>query len=443
MKRVPFSSYCTKCHSGGQVLILLVLLLLYSGAVSLSQANTVVKRVSFADRSDGQGIVVRVHTDEPVNAYSEPRVIKGERIEMILFNAELDKSYAYEKPKGPIANFTVEHRNGHLIFNFDIESNYNVDAAAYRDGETSDLLLGLTFAALQFADRQPAPAIEVNGAGGWTRPSERKESPQVSEEQNANIPYSGKPLNFIPSDGKVDPALLLDTVVIDAGHGGHDSGAMAHGVKEKDVNLNVAMLLGHYLETRLGMNVIYTRENDTFVELHERGNIANRSGAKLFISIHANASEYNKNARGTEVYLLGMHRTEDALEIIERENSVIDLEDNQEIYDDFYHNSIVKTMALSANMRLSEKLAIEVDRQFKERAQRPNRGVKQAGFIVLWAASMPSILVELGYLTNRWEAAYLNSDSGQDYLASAIFRAVRDFKLEYERNAKLMASKSE
>ena len=442
MKRVPFSSYCTSCQPGGQALILF-LLVLFTGLAPLSYANTVVKRVSFADRSDGQGIVVRVHTDEPVNAYSEPRVIRGERIEMILFNAELDVSYAYEKPRGPISNFTVEHRNGHLILNFDIDANYNVDAAAYRDGQTSDLLLGLTFAALQQASRRPAPAIEVNGASGWTRPATKEVQASETADHATSQSSTGKPLNFIPSDGKLDPSLLLDTVVIDAGHGGHDSGAVAHGVKEKDVNLNVALLLGHYLETRLGMNVIFTREDDSFVELHERGNIANRAGAKLFISIHSNASAHNKNARGTETYFLGMHRTEDAMEIIERENSVIDLEENQEIYDDFYHNSIVRTMALSANMRLSEKLAMKVEHQFRDRAQRPSRGVKQAGFIVLWAASMPSILVELGYLTNRWEAAYLNSESGQDYLASAIFRAVRDFKVEYERNAKLMASKSE
>ena len=442
MKRVPFSSYCTRFQPGGQTLIFLFLFL-FAGLAPLSFANTVVKRVSFADRSDGQGIVVRLHTDEPINAYSEPRVIKGERIEMILFNAELDASYAYEKPRGPISNFTVEHRNGHLIFNFDIEKDYNVDAAAYRDGETSDLLLGLTFAALQHANRRPAPAIEVNGASGWTRPSEKVDTPSTVADQSARTSNHEQPLNFIPSDGKLDPSLLLDTVVIDAGHGGHDSGAVANGVKEKDVNLNVALLVGHYLETRLGMKVIYTREDDSFVELHERGNIANRAGAKLFISIHSNASAHNKNARGTETYFLGMHRTDDAMEIIERENSVIDLEDNQEVYSDFYHNSIVRTMALSANMRQSEKLAMKVEEQFRDRAQRTSRGVKQAGFIVLWAASMPSILVELGYLTNRWEAAYLNSESGQDYLASAIFRAVRDFKADYERNAKLMASKSE
>jgi N-acetylmuramoyl-L-alanine amidase len=112
---------------------------------------------------------------------------------------------------------------------------------------------------------------------------------------------------------------------------------------------------------------------------------------------------------------------------------VVQLEANPDKYDDFYQNNILRTLALSANLKMSERLAASIENQFEERARRNSRGVKQAGLIVLWAASMPAVLVELGYLTNRFEAAYLNSEQGQDYLASAIFRAVRDFKLEYEK----------
>ena len=233
----------------------------------------------------------------------------------------------------------------------------------------------------------------------------------------------------------------LDTVVIDAGHGGHDPGAVANGVKEKDVNLAVALQLGQYLERFLKVNVIYTRTTDEFVELQERGHIANQAGAKLFISIHANSAPYSSRVTGTETYILGLHRSEKAREVMERENEVIGLESNPEQYDAFFRNSIIQTLALSANMRMSEKLASEIENQFAERARRHSRGVKQAGLIVLWAASMPAVLVELGYLTNRFEAAYLNSPQGQDYLASAIFRAVRDFKHEYEKGLNLSAAK--
>lgn len=225
----------------------------------------------------------------------------------------------------------------------------------------------------------------------------------------------------------------LDKIVIDAGHGGKDPGATANGLREKDLVLKVAKKLGGYIEENLGIEVVYTRTTDRFIELEERGHIANEAGAKLFISLHINAAAA-RSARGTETFFLGPHKTEAARKVMERENSVIRYEDNPEDYADYDEQALVRqTLAQSAYMRQSEQLASLIQNQFANRVHRRSRGVHQAGFYVLWSASMPAVLVELGFLTNRSEARYLNSERGQTYLASAIFRAVRDYKEKYEK----------
>lgn len=432
------------------------------------QAQTEIRRVSFASRSDGQGIVIRLHAKAPLNAYSEPRFDDNNQIEVILFNAKLAASYKSDSPYEPVVDFDVSERNGHLVFKFSLEDTISVQTAAYPDQGTNDLLVGVTLVgdqsrvpvalASDSADRgkkMPATSVKKVAAKPIVAPeADSKEvttntlksqaiAKTVAKESDVrdvkaveSLPISSVALT---TEEKAEK-WTLDTVVIDAGHGGHDSGAVAHGVKEKDVNLSVALMLGSYLERILKVNVVYTRTNDSFVELQERGHIANEAGAKLFISIHANSAPYSSKVTGTETYILGLHRTEKAKDVMERENAVVSMEANPDQYNAFYQNSILRTLALSANLRMSEKLAGEIESQFANRANRQSRGVKQAGLIVLWAASMPAVLVELGYLTNRFEAAYLNSKQGQDYLASAIFRAVRDFKQEYEKGLNLPAA---
>ena len=161
--------------------------------------------------------------------------------------------------------------------------------------------------------------------------------------------------------------------------------------------------------------------------------MANEAGAKLFISLHVNAARAHA-AHGTETYFLGPSKSEAAEKVMERENSVIKYEDNTQKYEDYDEQALVRqTLTQSAYMRQSEKLASLVQNQFEERVGRDNRGVHQAGFYVLWSASMPSVLVEMGFLTNPREARFLKSDKGQTYLASAIFRAVRAYKKDYEK----------
>lgn len=221
-----------------------------------------------------------------------------------------------------------------------------------------------------------------------------------------------------------DEAWTFDTVVLDAGHGGHDVGATANGIREKDVTLGVVRRLGPLLET-LGVRVVYTRTTDVFIPLRERGRMANAAGGKLFVSVHVNATATGARARGTETYLLGLHKTDAAESVMRRENSVVRLEDDAHAYAS-YDVADLAAMALagSAFQTTSERLAAAVQDRFRAQG-RVSRGVRQAGFYVLWSASMPAVLVETGFVNDPAEAAYLGSASGQDEVARAIFEAVR------------------
>ena len=227
-------------------------------------------------------------------------------------------------------------------------------------------------------------------------------------------------------------------IVIDAGHGGHDPGTHGEFSNEKDIALKIAQKAGGYIEQYIeGVEVIYTRDNDTFVQLEGRAQIANNNGADLFISIHCNAFPWNPNVYGTETYVMGLHKTEDNLAVAKRENSVIFLEENyEETYGDFDPKSedahILFSLYQTAYQQSSLNLASKIENQFSKRAGRRSRGVKQAGFWVLFRTSMPSVLVETGYLTNPKEEKDLNNNLKQDYIASGIYRAVREYKEEMD-----------
>ncbi len=228
-------------------------------------------------------------------------------------------------------------------------------------------------------------------------------------------------------------------VVIDAGHGGKDSGARGNMSMEKDIVLDISKQVGHYITEHLdNVKVIYTRKDDTFIELYKRAKIANENKADLFVSIHANASP-SRRPFGTETFVMGLHKTESNLEVAQKENAVITLEEDYteryEGYDPHSAESYI-IFSLMQNTFLEQSLlaADLIQTEFRERAQRKDRGVKQAGFLVLWNTSMPSVLVETGFISNSKEEAYLNSEQGKDYLASAIFRAIRAFLEELEKS---------
>lgn len=238
--------------------------------------------------------------------------------------------------------------------------------------------------------------------------------------------------------------LRINTVVIDAGHGGKDPGTSGVYSKEKDIALKIALELGKTIQKHLkDVKVIYTRTSDKFIELEQRAQIANKNGADLFISIHCNSLPRNtpekkkQSIYGTETYIMGMHTSEANFDVAKRENAVILMEEgNKEVYEDFDPNSpesyILFSLYQSAYLENSLRLADKIEHQFEERVRRKSRGVRQAGFWVLYRTSMPSVLVETGYLSNNKEEKYLSDAYGQTLIASGLFRAFRDYKNEIE-----------
>jgi len=221
-------------------------------------------------------------------------------------------------------------------------------------------------------------------------------------------------------------------IVIDAGHGGKDPGAIGSKSREKDITLAIALKTGEYLEQNLkNVTVIYTRKDDSTVDLTERPKIANRNNADLFISIHANWWK-DKNIMGAETYIMGHAKDQANLEVAMKENEVIFLEDDYSTkYEGFDPKSpesyIMFTLMQKVYQEQSTNLASKIQTQFRERVSRNDRDVKQAGFWVLYTTTMPSVLVETGFITNPAEEKFLISKQGQDYIASAIFRACRDY----------------
>ncbi len=229
------------------------------------------------------------------------------------------------------------------------------------------------------------------------------------------------------------------TVVLDAGHGGHDPGALGKITTESKITLGMALELGRILKEHLpDVNVIYTRKTDKFVELYKRGDIANEANADLFISIHCNASS-NKNVRGAESFVVGLHVEDKTLnEVVHAENSVIEKEQN---FEENYANLNVDSPELmirvqnlmAAHLNNSITFAEKIQSQFETRVGRHNRGIKQAGFVVLWKTNMPSILIESGFISNVEEEKYLMSKRGQELMASGIYRAIKAYKAELGR----------
>lgn len=227
-------------------------------------------------------------------------------------------------------------------------------------------------------------------------------------------------------------------VVIDAGHGGHDPGAIGKISKEKSINLNVALKLGNLIKKNCNdVNVVYTRSKDVFIPLDRRAEIANNAKADLFISIHTNALAKNRTAKGASTWTLGLAKSDANLEVAKRENSVILYEsDYQTRYAGFNPNSaesyIIFEFMQDKYMEQSVHLASLVQKQFRHTCRRIDRGVHQAGFLVLKASAMPSVLIELGFISTPEEERYLNSEDGANTMARGIYHAFLNYKREHE-----------
>ncbi|MBU2945634.1 N-acetylmuramoyl-L-alanine amidase [Zobellia uliginosa] len=227
------------------------------------------------------------------------------------------------------------------------------------------------------------------------------------------------------------------TVVLDAGHGGHDPGNMGNGYLEKKIALNIVLKTGALLEKNPDIKVIYTRDDDTFVDLYERGQIANKANADLFVSVHCDS--HTSNAHGAGTFVLGLHANKQNFEIAKKENSVIYLEDNYKSkyagYDINSPESVIGlTIMQEEFLDQSIALAKAIQDNFSNKLKRTDRKVKQAGFIVLHQTVMPSVLVETGFLTNKDEGAYLNSKKGQNDMATSIADAILTYKKSVRAN---------
>jgi N-acetylmuramoyl-L-alanine amidase len=238
--------------------------------------------------------------------------------------------------------------------------------------------------------------------------------------------------------GKKHPTPKLDVIVIDPGHGGKDAGAIGPGgYYEKQATLGIGLKLGKLIEKELdGVKVVFTRKDDRFIELYKRGQIANKYKGKLFISIHCNSTPQKPSkATGFETYILRPGKTDAAIKVAARENAVVKLESDKERYAGLSDiDFILTSMSRSQDVRYSEKFAALVQQELDKQLDIKNKGVSQAGFLVLVGASMPNVLIETGFISNPTEEELLKSSAGQLSYARGILEAIKKYKAVYERS---------
>lgn len=250
--------------------------------------------------------------------------------------------------------------------------------------------------------------------------------------------FPALPLSWLSGQNLKDANYQIKTIVIDAGHGGRDRGCSGRYSREKDINLSICKQLGQRISaTYPNLRVVYTRQKDLFVPLHRRAAIANRNKADLFISIHCNAIPNARYVRGSETYVMGLHTADENLDVVKRENDAILLEEdyrkNYEGLDpDSPEGHIILSSYQNAYLEQSILLAEKIEHEFRQKTQRRSYGVKQAGFLVLRQTAMPSVLVELGYLTNAKDEAFLRSQAGQTTVVQSLFAAFQSYKRDME-----------
>lgn len=403
------------------IALLLSLATLFNPDQTLAQ--TALDRISLTERSDGKGYVLRFHLAEAADSFkvSHPA---PDLVQMMIYSDELNP-INFTEPDNDKVIKNITYHNNQAGFGIDIllQEDQFFSIQSYPDRNNSHLLISLE------------------------RTSEQIVKNHVTNQEFIFWPdYQLTETLFDLSFSGMDDALLnlrngngINVIVLDPGHGGKDPGAVNRrlGIYEKDITLAVSLKVGEYINTYMpDVKVVYTRDDDRFIDLSDRGPIASRANGDLFISIHANSVANNTTAQGAEVYILGLARTEAALASMKRENSAANLGDRGEVLELTEDQLLIYELANAGNLAISERLASMIENQFSSRAQRRSRGVKQAGFQVLWDLPMPSVLIELGFITNPNEAQYMSSEYGQAILASAIFRAIRDFKEELEKSSR-------
>jgi len=404
--------------------------------LSLS-AQQALSEISLSERSDGKGFVFRIQMDHEADSFKVFQPSAG-LIQFMVYEQQIDTA-AITMPnlQPPFDALSLHPIPNGLGFDLYLQDSNFFIADIYPDRNSPDVLLALTNASKQDVEVLTSQMEPI----AWQKLVLPEDFLPDSSVDTVGVSISEE----IRDDSyyQIKDKLQFDRIVIDAGHGGRDPGAIGYrGVQEKTIVLNVAKKLGGYLKKYIPeIEVIYTRNDDSFVGLIQRGTIANHAEGDLFVSLHCNSAG-NHRARGTEVYFLGLHRSESAFEVMKKENSVVRLEDGTDNSKTLSEEDLVLyELANSGYMATSQDLAVRVEEQFDERAQRRSRGVKQAGFMVLYHASMPAILVELGFITNPSEQRFLTSDYGQSIMASAIFRAIRNYKEDYDKRMNMSSTK--
>jgi len=418
--------YNRKWYGQLTLLVMLSWLLVLSALSPLKAQTNALDRITTAKRSDGKGQVVRFQLSQPVDSFRvyQPDV---DLIQMTLYGQHIDttgiavpdSSTAFDE----ISFYQVPDGVGVDIY---IPKDKYYKGRAYPDANSDDILLGLTKTnkkELEYLTKDLDPII-------WSKFTVSPESMLVGKNND-----DSELTNPGSSYTEVKNKMKFDVVVLDPGHGGHDPGSIGYkGVKEKNVVLQIAKKVGGYIHKYMpGVKVVYTRKTDKFVPLEERGSIANRNEGDLFVSIHCNSSN-SRQPYGSEVYFLGLERSKTALGVMKRENKVVRSDNEIEQKKLSQEELLVYELANSGYIANSEHIAGMIEHQLDDRARRRSRGVKQARFVVLYHASMPAVLVETGFISNPSEARYLTSDYGQSIIASAIFRAIRNYKEDYEKS---------
>lgn len=422
--------------------------------------RSVITRLSMDFRSGENTCTIRIHTAGGQPLFSEPTPRGTMETTLIFYDSAFSEGFSQADAAGPVMAYNIGVMEGDIVLRVSFISE-SVVTYIFRDSTSNDILIRFTETSVKpvvpqspgFVRSSTDDSFKASSGtipptptdSGVAKPvlsfreallsatrqlSRNKGSQSTGFNTNTSQQAVSKPTKSLKSAERWH----LDTIVLDAGHGGWDEGAVSRaGLKEKDLSLSLAKILGRMVEKELGIHVDYTRTSDVFIPLAERGRIANSSGGKLFISIHANQSRA-RSARGTETYFLGIHRSDSARVVMERENKVVEFENDADTYLLMNADKLVtKRLTQSAYLKQSEKLAALIQTQFTDHAGRKNRGVKQAGFYVLFGASMPSVLVELGFLSNNREADYLRTREGQVQMARAIFQAISLFKDDYEK----------
>lgn len=412
-----------------------------ASAESSFNNDIALERISTATRSDGLGYVLRFHFTVAPDSF---KVVQSsaELVQIAFYSQGIPHVTDQISYHGAVA--ALEHTNLTNGLGVDITLNPETyyRAQAYMDQNRRHVLLGLTEVSnreINILTDGIEPVMWNNTIANADDEFIEADATLSDSELEELLAVNGD--EIWPDSGPLSPAeinrsaITFDTIILDAGHGGRDPGSIgAGGSFEKDIALAVTKKVGEYLNQYLpDLRVEYTRTDDTFIGLAERGRIANRKNGNLFVSIHTNAHT-GRQANGAEFYFLGQGRSASALEVMRRENSVVRFEqETDEIEELTQQQLMIYELQNAGNLAMSQHFAELLNHQFSQRAQRRSRGVKQAGLQVLWEASMPGVLIELGFISNPAEERFMMSEYGQSILASAIFRAIRDYKESFER----------